>query len=99
MEEVVKFQRSGDAELADKHLVKALGEIRQAEEQHPDPEGRDRIRMIRKEIEAAIAAGRPAPDVSAKLEEEALAAIRLLRERPDLCPTCSLELAGGAEHE
>lgn len=89
LEEARKFERS-DHELSDKHLVKALGEIRQGEEQHPDPKQREQVREIRKRIEASIAQKLPIPDVSGELEHKALRALNILRERPELCPTCKI---------
>ena len=95
--EARKFER-GDHELSDKHLVKALGEIRQGEEQHPDPKQREQIREIRKRIEASIAQRSPIPDVSGELEHKALRALDFLRKHPELCPTCKLDMKPKVEH-
>lgn len=95
--EARKFYSTGQVDLADKHLVKALGELRQAEEQHPYAEDREQIRGIRKRIEAAIATKSPLPDVDAELEHKSIKALHTLSEHPELCPTC--QIAVGEAHD
>lgn len=87
-DEARKFYGAGDRKLGDLHLLRFFGEIRQAEEQSPFPELRARIREVRKEVEAAVAGGLPLPDLSSRMEELGVEALGLLREHPELCPTC-----------
>jgi uncharacterized membrane protein YccC len=91
--EALKFERLGDAKMRDLHLAKALGEVRQAEEQHPFEETRQQIRGIRKRIEAAVAANLRLPDLTAELNSKAAEILQQLREHPELCPTCQRVMA------
>jgi len=92
IEEARKFERSGDGRMRDLHLAKALGEIRQSEEQCPIPDIRTQLRDIRKTIEASIAVAGPIPDVSEEVLEKSVRMIEVLRGRPELCPTCRVEV-------
>lgn len=84
--EVLKFDRLGNRDLRDRHLIAFLGEIRQAEEQAVV--GGEKIREIRKQVESAIAFGRELPDITADLETIGLEMLRALEGNPTLCPTC-----------
>jgi hypothetical protein len=98
--EALKYDRLGDAKMRDLHLAKALGEIRQAEEQNPFEETRQQIRGIRKRIEASVSASLPLPDVTAELTSKAAEILQQLREHPELCPTCQRAVAEGEiDHE
>jgi len=87
--EVLKFQRLGETAQRDAHLFAFLGELRQAEEQHPDESISAQMREIRKRVEAALSAKQPIPDLSQELEIKGVELIRFLGEHPELCPTCT----------
>jgi len=92
VDEARKFERLGDRRMADLHLAKALGQLREGEEHVPQEKLATRLREIRKQIESSIASGQPIPNVSEELHREVATMIEILRGRPELCPTCRVEV-------
>ena len=96
IQEARKFERESDRKMADRHLLAAMGSLKEAEAQAPTDEHKARIREVRKLMEGAIASGQPIPDVAPELEQVGLETLDLLRKHPELCPTCRVER--GIEH-
>jgi len=81
------------------HLAKAIGSIREAEEQSTSEEHTNQLREIRKRIESAVASKQPIPAVEDELLHKAAHMLEELSEHPELCPSCSLLKTGGIVHE
>jgi len=99
--ESLSFHSRGKMGMADEHLMMALGELREAEKHSGKwPEISGKIAEVRKQLESGMIYGEmPSSDVMGKLMEIGAKALKMLRERPELCPTCVLKPVHVASHE
>jgi len=96
MKEYIKFYAASDKEQALIHLNEAIGNLRQAEEQHPDAELKQKIRDVRKSIEGNIAANQLGGFRDDEIQKLGVEALKYLSEHPEMCPTC--EYTNGGVH-
>lgn len=85
-----------DEDKALVHLNEAMGNLRQAEEQQPDPKIKGEIREVRKNMETDIAGGSFKEfkvDAVEAVQHLGVVALKYLSEHPEKCTTCQASSA------